>query len=507
MSGMRRLCLLSVVGVCAAASECAAGGAGCIADDHSDVAEAALLQAKVQKVQAMGAERRGDASWAMGPNIVQMDPPATVPVPRHQVDSGYVRQLLIKFPMDTNPIKVVGNIAQIDMAKFMEGRFSRDSETQAAKEDVKDYGIEKAVAFVGASSAISDKVKLAFAEKSHSLWLPSGVRNSSKIKAEKDLASQSHAQKEQAKKDRNERNNALSQLALVTGSQIIVAGKDSHHLDLLRNYTALNRHLATSDWQEYKNANAELKRRREDEKLEDIPIRSTIGCLHFEDAELMKFGEDGIVEVPLDTQIVAWRGQLGFFPQKVYSMSSGIAVFHHNTEDDTFDIYFRFSSTVNMRDGDAGYQAEYYQGAVDGQRSRRSPDWRMPSISSPYATGLWDKAKSIPRDYTFMHAPRSQVGCDDDVLDSMVDKVDAIQKAMVSGGLMSMFSNMKNTMSTLGDEVNCAVEYLRPHRDDQVVAFGRLEAVGLLHVLMEMPGEIMVSAFKNDAEWNKYSLH
>lgn len=540
------MCFLTMVGACAAASasECAASGAGCPAEDPSEVAEAALLQARV--VHSVAAEKRGDSerkpSWwsvmrsskklkndgldgiakeedGLFPQV-QMDPPATVRVPRKVLASGYAREVLFKFPLGSNSaieISDDGKTARIDLDRFMEGRFSRDdvAPTRAySDEDLLtnphehlDYGIEKAVAFKGASSAISKKIKLGFAEKSHSTWVHYDLLQYSETQAKEDEASQTASIKAQAKLRRESRHKYLSQLAMITGNQILSAGKDFVHLEAVRNYTQDHRTPDAAARQDLKNANIVLQRRRELAN-DSAPIRSSIGCLHFEDAELMNFTDDLFVSVPLDMQLTAWRGQLGFSPNQWYSMSLGIGTFSHNAEDDSLEIYFRFSSAVELADSVADYRGLFSVGPVNGVSPPVGPDARKGGKLMARATPLWNKAKSIPVDYAFLHQNREAVGCPDEVLHSLPPRVADIQSCLdhPKTGEVNMFNCAFLWMPTLLDEINCAVGYLRPIENSTAIEFGRLAAVGLSHVLMEMPGPTMVTAFADGEAWNTYSL-
>merc|ERR1740121_1425046 len=131
----------------------------------------------------------------------------------------------------------------------------------------------------------------------------------SKEKMEADKNSQTAAEAEEAKESRGERHDLLSSLSMLTGPQIIQAGKDRAYLNKLRDYNKRHRKPTKAEQSEYDAANKNFEKRRK-MVTEAEPIRSSIGCLHFEDAELMNFSKnDSYVEVPLDTRLVAWRGQ------------------------------------------------------------------------------------------------------------------------------------------------------------------------------------------------------
>jgi len=373
--------------------------------------------------------------------------------------------------------------------------------------------VEKGVLFVTPQSMVSDKVKLAFAEKSHALWVQDEdkmMRNSEVVNTA-GIEAQSKRQKEQAIKDRPNRHGALSSLSLSQGPQILMNGKDWDHIAEQRNFTKKHPKPSKQDMTDMDRMRQVLNERQA-EYTAKVPIHSTIGCLHFEGAELMTF-EENRVTVPLDTNIVAWRGQLGSAPNDWYSMASGSAVFHVNEEDGSFEIYFRFSTSIDITDQSTPKQDKWAGaliiGPVNGDKKNKvGKEDRLKSFSIPFfAAHYWDQAQKYQVDYTFLHSTRQGTGCSDKVLNSLPARVGHFQE----GFEMTDDGQVKVRLSdgwheTLMDEVNCAVEYLKPVDDATVISYGRLLATGLIHVLIEMPGEVMVAAFSDSSMWNDFPL-
>jgi len=473
--------------------------------------------------------RRDGEEWGGPTYYVQMAPPDKLAVPRTVLKEGFVREFLVRYPM-SDQIKIDGKTATIDMHRMMTGTFSRDSTGEAAvgkapfDRDYKDWGVEKGLAFVTPQSMISDKVKLAFAEKSHTMWVPDEsqmLRNSETI-GTANFNAQTEKQRKQAVKDRPARNGALSTLSLSLGGQILQSGKDFPHTDELRNYTKKHPTPMQSGMEDLDRMRQEMAERQAAYTAK-IPLASTIGCLHFEGAELMTFRENNVT-VPLDTNIVAWRGQLGTTPNDWYSMASGIAFFHHNEEDDSFEIFFRLSTAVDIVDVSTikkkgrqednyirKYAAAYIESPMNGDKKNKvGKDGRHKSFSiSWFGTKPWKEAQEYEIDYSFLHSKREEVGCPDKVLNSLPENVGKFQSSTFhtgANGEVTVGMPSAGWHQTLLDEVNCAVEYLKPVDDSAIVAYGRLLAVGLLHVLIEMPGEVMVAAFSNSGMWNDFSL-
>jgi len=506
----RLLALLASSGALAAQPPpCASGGGSCPEAGEAEE-EAALLQTR----------REGEERWGGPKYYVQIAPPDKIPVDRYLIKEGHVREVIIKYPMN-GQIKINGKTAKLNMHEMMTGTFARDSHGEAAveadplqtPESIKSFGVEKGFAFVSPQSMVSTKVKLAFAEKTHTLWVPDEAKmmRNSEIVATKKYNSQTKKQRQQAVEDSPARNAALSSLSMPTGTQVLMAGKDWDHIDDLRNYTKKNRAPRQQDMQDMDKMRQILKERQQ-KYTAKVPLSETIGCLHFEGAELMTF-EENQVTVPLDTNIVAWRGQLGSIPNKWYSMASGIAIFHFNKEEDTFEIYFRFSTSVDIVDQSTAkkekYIAAFIEGPVNGEKKYKvGKDGRHGSFSIPFLGAHYlREVMSYQEDYSFLHSKREDVGCDDKVLNSLLAGVDKFQDgfSMNSNG-QTQVKLSAGWQATMNDEVKCAVEYLKPVNDSAVVAYGRLLAVGLVHVLIEMPGKVMVAAFSNSEQWNDFAL-
>merc|ERR1719422_2072633 len=150
--------------------------------------------------------------------------------------NGFVREVLISWPIDSNPFKFNADKTQalFPFQKVLEGRYSRTAEST----NQEDYGIEKGVIFQGEKSMISDKVKLGFTEKSHTLWYPDDVPAYTEETLRREMDSQTMAQKQEAEDDRKERHLGLAANGALLGLQVLQAGKDEPHMSAVRNYAA-----------------------------------------------------------------------------------------------------------------------------------------------------------------------------------------------------------------------------------------------------------------------------
>lgn len=503
---VRILCFLAIaatgVAECTNADECLA---------EADVVETSLLQ-----IQHGGKKGRLEPK-----HYIQMDGTDKINCPRREM-TGFTREVLFKYPLASNPIKIIGKTARIEIGKVLESLFSRDAYAPPGNGDIqslspellrpeeqRDFGVERAVAFVGKKSMVSNEVKLAFAEKSHTLYIPEEVSHASENRMKEIQSNQTLWDRETAKLTRDLRNTALSAFAMAVGPQIISAGKDFNVVAAIRNLSAADGRKPDASFETaMERANRVLKQ-REALNTRKTPVRSSIGCLHFESPELMNFTDEA-VELPLDTKIVGYRGRLASTPNKEYAMSSGIAIFSHNVETDTLDIFFGFSSVVDMADSAEGYGSIFSVGPANGASMPVVPEGRADTIPT---TALGDTslnvAMSFPPDFSFLHSSRQDVGCPDTVLRSLTPEVEKVQDMLAGNDTseaMSSLAGVSSVVVTVKNEVNCAVEYLRPWNEDEVVAFGSLEAVGLIHVLIEMPGYIMEEAFNSSKLWNTITL-
>lgn len=486
-----------------------AGGADsqCIgsADAHCaqgvDYADTSLLQSKASERLAAGEGKR----TTDGSHFVQLDGKTKTAVPRKDTN-GFVREVLISWPIDSNPFKFNPDKTQalFPFQKVLEGRYSRSSPTTSQE----DYGIEKSVIFQGEKSMISPLVKLGFTEKSHTLWYPTDVPAHTEETLRREMDSQTMAQKQEAEKGRRDRNLGLTANGALLGVQILNAGKDDQHMSAVRNYAAqgMTREIGTS----YNQANAKLQQRRALGKSEIV--RSSIGCIHFENAEDMQFFSDGI-SVPLDKMMTAYRGRLASGPNAEYQMSAGIGVFHVNNQTNSLDLYLAFSDVVEVIDTASGLQAQFAVGPIDGASVRGPGEGRKPSDSLNIIASMGAQmAALVPPDFNFMHRPRQEVGCSDEVLRQMVGQGDKLQKifqmdmSTMMSAMLSPMDFIDDTYGAVQDQISCAVEYLRPVNPNLPARFGVFESFGLLHVLMEMPGPVMALTFFRSDLWNTISL-
>jgi len=472
-----------------------------------------LLQAKLARAPA--------GAWPSWPprvaqHYVQLDGFTKTPIPRREVH-GFTRELLIKYSLHDNPIKVHGDTAFIPFSNILEGEYSRNARSQ----DQKDYGVEKAYVFDGAKgSMLSDRVRLAFAEKSHTLYFPYDVPNATKAKLEHQLASQSARDKAIAKEKRIDKLTALSGLSGSFGPQLIAGGKDLAHEKVLREFVASDgRAVSPAIWTAMGSLQSELAWRR-DQVTEVSPIQSSVGCLHFEDEGMMNFSASGVT-VPLEKKFVVYRGRLAFYPNEEYQMSSGLAFFYHNKTSNSLDIFFGFSSVIDLMDSNWGYTSSFSIGPADGynlpiphegRETSAIPPWLVPGVEeagkAARVMGL-----SIPSDFTLLHSRREDLGCNDTVLSHLKENSEELRN------MLQMMNDMKGLKPTdllrmvphVGKAYKigmtwalCAVEYLRPVRRDSAVVMSSIAIMGFMHVIAELRPVDVKNIVYHHAAWNSY---
>lgn len=443
-----------------------------------------------------------------------------IPVPRREMD-GFVRELLLSYPLEKNGVEIQGGSVYIPFSQILQGVFSRNAHTQ----DEEDSGIENAMAFKGyPGSMISDRVRLAFAEKSHTMYYPGRVPDASKARLEAERAAQTAAMRKRAVAERQAKLTALAGEAGAVGPQVITAGKDAEHLKAVREFAAANEgQPAAALWAAMNASVSELGRRQARTTAKE-PMRSSIGCLHFENEDVMTFTDHG-VEVPLNRKIVAYRGRLAAYPNEEYQMSTGVAVFYHNRASNSLDIYFGFSGIVEIRDSNAGFVAEFAVGPADGAAWPIAPEGRPTSFFPPMVENVVEAGgramtairQAIPTDFSFLHSNREDVGCSDTVLEILTSDSGHLQTLLraintplenmtvVSQPLL-MIPTMVNAYKSALDWVRCAVEYLRPVEEDHPVALSTLSVMGLFHVLSELAPADIASIMNSAQGWNKVLL-
>jgi len=480
------------------------GGRQC-GHDPPDDADPSLIQARVDW-------------WAHSRSIdqhyIEFDGDTKTPVPR-RVTKDFVRELMITYPLKNNPIKVNGKKAYIPFSSILEGEFSRRSTTQ----DQEDYGVEKAMAFLGSEgSMISDKVKLAFAEKSHTYYFPGELPEATKDMLEAERAAQTPEMQATAKENRQGKLSAMAGLAATIGPQVIVAGKDLNHVASIRKFVDSDQGgLTPHQLEDVRRLQSEMAIRRK-KTTATMPIRSSIGCLHFENEELMHFTADG-VELPLDRKFVAYRGRLAGHPNQEYQMSGGFAVFHYNETSDSLDIFFLFSSVIDIIDSSSGFSSQFSVGPPDGHHWWVPHEGRESSVLPIHigttfrSLGQWAQgsALSVPSDFTLLHSKREELGCKDTDLAQVVERTQGLRDILGLAtklhhiNALDMFTAVPKVSEAYSSAVvwiMCAVEYMRPVYNDTAVVMTPLMLMGFLHVIMELPPKSVAQLVESDTIWN-----
>lgn len=454
-----------------------------------------------------------------GDHFVQLDDKAKTPALRQEM-KGFVRELLIKYPLKSNPIKVNGKTAYIPFGSIMEGEFSLNAYTQGQTH----YGVDKTMAFISndnPKSMISDKVKLAFAEKSHTYYFLGDMPHVTKDRLDAEQAAQSPLTKLEATMMRQAKLTALAGSAAAYGMQIANTGKDPKQMEAVREFVATDAGAMTQAlWQAVNRSNSELKERKA-KTTAKVPLRSAVGCLHLENPEVMNFTADG-VQVPLDHKIVAWRGQAASYPNEEYQMANGFAVFFHNIESDSLDVYFGFASVIDFVDAIPRMVAKFSVGPPDGDKWPIAPESRLSSVLPPLVAPVVEAASSavysvselIPTDFTYLHLDRIAAGCTDGMLSSLPAEsqhmLDLLRVVDGRGGDNTVFSMSSLDMIPAASQayqsamgwIHCGVEYLRPVHSNAAARMGSLQLMILLHIISELDPQDVAKVVATHTVWN-----
>lgn len=443
------------------------------------------------------------------------------PAWRRNVEAGFVREFLIKFPLKANKKSIQMNddgTATVMMNEFMEGRYVRTTYQPAdpAHPEVTspleqtDYGVEKVLlADQHFGSGVSTKSRLAFAGKSHTFYAPEGLSRVSEERHKAELAMQdadtTGMAKIMARGGHAMRTTLTNALVLMNGRQLKAASHDPNHIQILREASYAN---DGEPGAELEAAEAKANKALEDMRKKvtaETPIASSLNCLHFEQMDLMTFKKDHSIVVPLNKRMVAWRGMLKQAPNHEYAMSSGISIWRHDKETDTLDIFVGYSSVLDLVDTANGWASMFSVGHADGKGGPIATEGRMPTPYVPAeAAFLYKQIHSIPRDFNIMHTGREEQGCDQAKMDSL-----ATHRSNVIRHFMVGLTNMEDLMYVAGVITlfaQCGADYVRPDSSEQVYGYGWPHAVGMIHLLSETPAHLVLKMFQNPDTWNKVSI-
>jgi len=216
---------------------------------------------------------------------------------------------------------------------------------------------------------------------------------------------------------------------------------------------------------------------------------------------------------------VAYRGRLAAFPNEEYQMSTGVAWFYHNTTKDSLEIFFGFSSVVDIADSPSGFTGLFSVGPPDGHKwwvtregreTSMLADWMKPvvhSLGKVAQIASW----TIPSDFTLLHSHREELGCNDTVLAHVVSNSRGLQeilwsfnklKQMNALDMFSLIPHMSQAYKSAATWSMCAVEYLRPVHNDSAVVLTPLMFMGLMHVIFELPPEDVGVLVDSHTRWN-----
>jgi len=203
-------------------------------------------------------------------------------------------------------------------------------------------------------------------------------------------------------------------------------------------------------------------------------------------------------------------------------MSSGFAVFYHNETSDSLEIFFEFSSVIDIiesSESSSGFTSQFSLGPYDGEHwwepsegreTSMIPGWLQPEFN---ILGGVAKASSqnVPSDYSLLHSTREELGCGDAELAHVVhnsqelrDVLGLITKLdhLNAMDLLSAVPKASEAYSAASTWMLCAVEYLRPVHDDSAALMTPLMIMGFLHVLMELSPESVSQVVESNTIWN-----
>lgn len=447
-------------------------------------------------------------------NFIQIDGVNKVPVPRREIEGSFVRELLVKWELKDNPaISVTGDRARINFGQIFEGLFVRTvhkapSEVQTSGDAVKggekelDFGVLKQMAWTSNSRKLG---KLMFGEKSFTYYLPNGVSHASADKLAADHANQGAEQMAASHMLRQQRAYAANAVALGLSSQLTANTLDFAHFVTLKKYLAADRTPEQSVVDVMQKARLDMADFAKE--AADSPIRSSLGCQHFEDFEGMEYDPNGtFVSIPLNTKMTAFRGRLASWPNEEYQGAAGLGVFTVTTNDKgekALEMFVGYSSNADFVDTPEGFASMFSVGPVDGAAKPITPEGRpVNSDQGPMQAHFYGATQQIPRDYTYQTQNRESI-CPKEVLDAVPAlSRTALGAMMAPAPNQTQFYSILNALTILGD---CAVEYHRPVGQDTVnSAYDWPEAYGMMHMMAEIPGPYLVLAAKED--WNHISI-
>lgn len=454
-------------------------------------------------------------------HYIQLDGVTKTAVPRREVEGSFVRETLIKYPLSgigSGVFEVKDGQLTINFNIAVEGRISRSGfasrDSSSVLEDPReqsDYGVKKDIWVASPRGGVfSRKATIGVMEKEHSLYVPDGVSRVSETREKAAMKAQKQNQSV-ARMYSAHRNMAVSTTSFMASSQTQTQGEDLKHVAALRAMVAASNDVDAALQEKMVAANA-LFKTNQGLRTSIKPLRSVLACMHFE-AELME-GDSDSATIALDKRVVAYRALNRATPNQDYQVNTGIAVFHHDAEADTLDVYFGFSTSMDLVETADGFAAQFFVGPTDGVSANIVPEGRPAASPLPeQVSWAWAGVQSMPTDYTFMHSTRDQLLCDNDVLDTLpmvaYDGAMAVMRmryAKTPQERMEAAPLINQVVLNLNTIVTCGVEYMRPVSNAEVVSYGRLQALVMLHMMLEMPGATIHQALYQENFWNDYNL-
>jgi hypothetical protein len=437
-------------------------------------------------------------------NFIQIDGSSKTPSPRRTVGT-FTREILVHFPLDKNPITLAEKGAIIKLGELFQGKYVRFSRAEAAADDPngltdplqqEDFGVVSSIAF---PSNGRKQGKLMLAEKSHAFYLPEGAHRTTTEKRMPEF----EAQEQNANLARLARASAATRATMVTMTglaimpQLISTSFDPHAVGTAHHAARANDRTPEAELEE-SFANAHHKMAELEAKRSDEIVRSSFGCVHFEDMEGVVF-TDETVTVPLEQKLVVFRGRLVSFPNEEYQYSSGVSFFRVSADKKTLELYMGFVTTSEFVDSPTGFSAQLTVGPGNGGSMPIPPDSRGATQAFDPATSgqlgfAWNYANTIPRDFGFLKLTREQAGC---------KSVHSIPLGVYNFATNIAAGNLPVAVGEMQTLFPCFISYFRPSANT-VSAYDWPEALGIIHMIVETPPSYLVAAA--GADWDEIKV-
>lgn len=443
-------------------------------------------------------------------NHVEFDGITKSDMPRREISGKFVRELLVRYPLDKNPgLSVKDGKARMEFGQMLEGFFMRTAHSAPKKEgdnkaltdpdEEKDFGVVRQMAWTSNSDKLG---KLMFGEKSHTYTMPSNLTRFSADRLKADHEAQGAWEKGVSAAMADNRAFASNAVALGVAGQLPPQSIDINHYKTLMGFVRGGKRAPD---QSFLDAAAIARTEMSDfnGKKSASVIRTSMGCQHFEDFDGITFNGHG-AEIALNQKMVAFRGRLSSYPNEEYQLANGVGIWSHDEENNVLELFVGYSSVAHFVDTPGNYASMFSVGPVDGDKVPIVPEGRQPAPPmNPMQSHFVGITKSIPRDYTYQSRDRFATGCSDELLSLIPEHSVKALKAMMTPNPGP--AEFHTTLATLGMLTKCWSGYQRPLGQGAIhSAYDWPEALAMTHMLSEIPGPYLVIGVLQD--WNRINI-